>query len=244
MRRTLEKTIVAVVAFSCVTGCAMFQSNKHVGPANVDDLVGWIERVYVDAELARERVKSASASARELVKADFDQGDAVATYSEYVTLVEQSEQQLDKLKESVGPMKRAAEPVFEQWTKDLEAFSSPTMRKRSESRLAATRKRYNAILAAVDPALESYEALNGRLRDVALFLGNDFNAVALTDVQPEVESLVKSAATLDRTLNDCMVASRAYVELAALPIRGLPGGDEKAVPVSGSEEAPRAAANG
>jgi hypothetical protein len=238
MRRTIEKTVVVLVALSCVTGCAMFQSKKNVGPANVDDLVGWIERVYVDAELAREHVKAAAESAKVLVKADFAQGDAVAGYAEYVNLVERSEGQLEKLKESVGPMKKAAEPVFEQWAKDLESFSSPTMRKRSEARLSATRQRYNAIVGAVDPAMESYEALNKGLRDVALFLGHDFNAVALTDIRPEVDALVRSAGLLDRNLNDTMVAARAYVELAALPIRGLPTADEKAVPVSGTGNAP------
>jgi hypothetical protein len=135
-------------------------------------------------------------------------------------------------------MKKAAAPVFEQWTKDLESFSSPTMRKRSEARLAATRQRYNAIVGAVDPAVETYEALNEGLRDVSLFLGHDYNAVAITDIKPEVESLIRSAGLLDKNLEDCMVASRAYVELAALPIRGLPTADEKAVPVSGTEEAP------
>lgn len=197
------------------TSCA--STNIAKGPAQVDDLVGWIERVYVETELARERMRTAVTELESLVGTSYDE-DAVTAYTSFVEALRQSEAQAKRLGEQVDPMKKAAEPVFARWEESLDQFQSERMRARSEARLTSTKERYAAILAAVDPAQEKFETINAALRDHALFLGNDFNQAALGDVREDAREVIELAGKLDVDFETSLKTTRAYVEAASLPL--------------------------
>lgn len=196
-------------------------TNITKGPAQVDDLVGWIERVYVETELARERMRNAVNKLEALVGTSYE-GDAVTAYTDFVEALRQSETQAKRLAEQVAPMKEAAVPVFERWEASLEGFQSERMRARSTDRLTSTKERYDAILAAVDPAGAKLTQVNASLRDHALFLGNDFNQTALGDVREDAREVIVLAGKLDEDFETSLRTSRAYVEAAALPMSAAP----------------------
>jgi hypothetical protein len=145
-------TLALCAAAVGLGGCSLFES-KRKGPGEVDDFGKSIELVYVNAEVSKGTVLTAIDALQGITATDYV-GDAVEAYSEFVVAIERSEQQAQKLRDAVEPMKGRSAAVFEQWNKNLEAFSSPEMRARSQARLAVTRERYEAIVAAVDPALE------------------------------------------------------------------------------------------
>jgi hypothetical protein len=160
-------------------------------------------------------------------------GDAVEVHKSLVDVVEASEDQADELRKSVEKMQAEAAPVFDQWTKDLEAYSNPEMRQRSQERLAAARERYDAVVAAVEPALVEYEAINQTLRDHVLFLSHDMTPAAITAIQNDIRSVAKEAARLDGVFNSGRAAATTYIESASQP-KAAQKPEEKAVPVKGS----------
>ena len=101
--------------------------------------------------------------------------------------------------------------------------------------MRATRSRYEAIVAAVEPAQASLDAFNKGLRDHALFLSNDFNPASLAALKDDVQNLSNLASSLNKQFDECLLATRAYIETAALPVRVDPVKVEpaKTVPVSG-----------
>jgi len=175
----------------------------------VDNLVAHIERVHVESELARERVRG-------IVGKDFA-GDPVQAYGEFVAAVEASEEQVEILRDCIGPMKSSADSVFGQWEKDIDVFTNPGMRARSAERLQQTRGRYDEIVARVDPASETLVVFNQSLRDHVLFLEHDFNPAAVRALSVEVNALTQNAKLLDRDLQKCLTATLAYVRSTALP---------------------------
>ncbi|MDH3591349.1 MAG: DUF2959 domain-containing protein, partial [Planctomycetota bacterium] len=209
----------------------------HKGPAQVDSLVSSIEQVYVNSEIAKQQIKVAYQNLATITSSDFE-GDAVTAYNEFVLTVKASEKQAEKLRGSVEPMKKLAGPVFEQWAKDLASYQSTTMRQRSQARLAATRERYDAVVAAADPVLATYDLFNRNLQDHVLYLSHDLNPAALADVQNEVKKVKDLTIELDDGFTATMVAARRYVDAAALPATGEPDGtedDPKVVAVSGEK---------
>jgi hypothetical protein len=215
-RRTHNARIGLVLPLLGLGSCALFSSEDSL--VQVDELVGWVERVHVNAEVAKERVRSATDSLSAMVAPGFD-GDAVQAYAALAAAIEHSDKQGKELKASVDGMKKAAEPVFRKWKQDLAEFSSPEMKKRSEARFAAARERYDAVVAAVEPAVAQYEAFNKTMRDHALFLGHDFNAAAISELEGDVRAVSGRADELDRQFTICLSAARAYVDSAALPMR-------------------------
>jgi tetrahydromethanopterin S-methyltransferase subunit B len=190
-------------------------------PTQVNDLVGWVERVHVESELAKQKVNSAVALLEDIATANY-QGPAVEAYSKFVTALDESEAQAEKLRGAVDPMKRSADPVFEQWETDLEGISSASIRQRSEERRTATQQRYNDVVASVDPAQESFDVLNRAMRDHALFLGNDFNPASVAMIREDVSELKRLVRELDGRFDTCLRAAQDYVNSYALPVSAAP----------------------
>ncbi len=232
-RRTLLRPISFALVLVTVGGCGIFSSRKK-GPNQVNDLVGMIERVYVESEVAKGRAQVALGRLRTIVSSEFE-GDAVTAYADFVTAIESSERQAEKLNSMVGPMKDSADPVFTQWGKGLDEFSSASMRKHSETRMRETRSRYDAIVSAVEPTQATLETFNRGLRDHALFMENDLNPASLAALQDDVKNIANLANSLDRQFDECLLATRAYIETAALPVRVQAEPPAKATPVSGRQ---------
>ena len=200
-------------------------SKRGDGPVQVNDLVGLIERVYVDAEVSKERLQAAVDELQAMVSSNF-KDDAMTAYARLVVVIDRAEKHADQLRSSVEPMKEAAGPVFDQWETDLDAFSGQRLRERSRKRLNATRARYETIVAAVDSVQSAYDAFNRNLRDHALFLSHDLNPAAMAEIQDDVTALAGDARKLQDGLDDCLMATRVYVEAAALPAAMAPARPE------------------
>ena len=219
------RTLAILLPLTALTACGLFSSNS-VGLSKVEDLVTWIERVHVDSELSKERVRIAVRTLHTLVAPNFS-GDLVTAYSDFVRAIELSEAQAKELHTSQAAMQEAAEPVFEQWEQDLGKFSGEGMRQRSGVRLAATRQRYETIVDATEPAIAAHDRFNLSMRDHALFLGHDFNAAAIAEIDADIRAVTKLGGELESQFDLCLEAARNYVESAALPLDVDKVADEK-----------------
>ena len=215
-RRTFVRSYAVVLPLTCVTACGIFGGGDSASLLNVDDLVSWVERVHVESELSKGRAHDTIDTLRALVHSDYEI-DAVAAYTTFSEALSSSEAQAEELRSSIDAMKDAAEPVFLQWDQDLLSFSSAAIRQRSQARLAATRERYAAIIAASAPAQTNYDIFNLSVRDIALFLGNDFNPDSVAAIRGEVTTLTQLSQDLDLRLDACIEAARTYIAAASLP---------------------------
>jgi len=232
MRQPHPRTVLAVLVLAGLPACSFVNNliKGKSGPADVDDLVASVEKVDKELDASKASMLSAIQGLQSITAPDF-QGDAVKSYKQLVKVVDASEDQADELRDSIEKMQAAAVPVFDQWTKDLEAYSNPEMRQRSQVRLAAARERYDAVLAAVEPVLVEYESINESLRDHVLFLKHDMNPAALATIQDDVRRVAKDAASLDGRFNNSRAAAQAYIE-STRQSTAAPA-DEKAVAVKG-----------
>jgi len=209
-------TAVAIVLPTLfgVAGCAT-TTEQAQSVQNVDGLLTQIERVHVDATVAKEKAHNALTQLSTLVSPNFT-GDATKAYASLKDAIDASEDQTSALRRSVGPMVESAEDVFRRWTSDLEGFGNSRMRQRSQARLDETRGRYQSVLTATQSLLISFDSFNADLKDTALFLGNDLNAAAVTAIHPDVRALHEQIRELDGRVEVVGNAARTYVESSAL----------------------------
>jgi hypothetical protein len=214
------KALVCALLVTGLGGCQFVSGlfgDSHAGPGSVNDVVGTIEQVYIQSELSKERMQLALAELQAISRAEFSP-DAATAYARLVKSVEDSEQQAERLHMTYRQMKDAAEPFFEAWTDKLQEYTNASMRLRSQSRLAATRQRYEAIVAAVEPGLVDYQEVNKGMRDYTLFLGHDLNPSSLAEIREGVRALSARAGMAERGFDACLVAARSYVDTSALPV--------------------------
>lgn len=213
MRQRTTTAILGLALLSTI-GCQT-TSRESRSIHRVDDLLTTIERVHFLSEQGQRGVREALGALHEIVAPKFG-GDPATDYGAFVLALEACEAQAEELEESIDPMREAAEALFDQWTADLVAFSNPDMRARSRERLENTRRRYQAIVAAVQPTQAEFASMNRSLRDCALFLGHDFNSGAVQTLAPTVRDLTKVAKELDDRFETCMQAAAEYITTAGL----------------------------
>jgi ElaB/YqjD/DUF883 family membrane-anchored ribosome-binding protein len=213
--RRADSVCLALLAALTGGGCGLF-SKPGDSVERVDDLLTRVERVHVDSRIAKEKALAALERLRTMVSPEFA-GDPVACYAQFVEAVEESNAQADRCRSNLGPLRDSADEVFAKWAADLETFGNLQMRQRSQARLEETRTRFQAVLAAAESAQLAYDAFNGDLRDHSLFLGHDFNAMAVAAIAPDVQALATRSEDLGKRLDACVDAAQTYVETAALP---------------------------
>ena len=215
-----------VPVLGLLPGCAIF-SNQVAGVRQVDDLVGRIERVHLEAELSKARVRDALETLHIIVDDDFI-GDPLVAFEGFLEAIEVSTEQAEVLEEALTPVKETGFAVFNQWEADLLTFSMPEMRNRSRMRLEETRESYNKVVQATESAHAAFQTFNLGLHDHATFLGNDFNPAAVREIQREVQTLSEWAREVENRLDATLDACELYVESAALPgsVSVAPGGGQ------------------
>lgn len=210
-------TALSLSACSSLSSVLPMPGSRDAGghvPAG--DLAASIQRVQVECQVAQERMYETVDALQTLVTPSGAANPAQA-YEAFVQAVGRSQEQADALRGSVDPMKRAADPYFSRWAADLAAFTSPQMRQRSQARLTDTRRRYDGIVAVVEPLPSAYDAFNAMMRDYALYLEHDLNAASIASIEPEVRNVSYMSAELDGWLDKCMQASAEFVASATLP---------------------------
>jgi hypothetical protein len=192
-----------------------FSKKGDSGLSNVDELLTRIEKVQVEALVAKERAHGAYGLLQQTVAPNF-RGNAVEQFKSLTESIKASEKQSKTLADTVPALKSAANVVFERWTKDLENFGNTRMRQRSQERMEATREQYETIVRQTVAAQLSLEALNADLNDHALFLGHDFNSESAMVIHDDVAALQPRVAELDGRLDAAIQSAKQYIASRAL----------------------------
>lgn len=177
--------------------------------------MGWVERVHVETELAQDTTRTANAMLHQMVEGKF-KGDPQLVFAELVSTIDKAEAQTLTLSDAVQSMREASVPVFAQWEDDLLANGNPELRAISNRRLNDTRIRFQSLVAAAKHAETSLADFNRDALAVALFLRNDFNEAALTDVKPHAERVGDLAQGVQTRLGNTLAAARDYLQTGNL----------------------------
>lgn len=203
---------LAVTALALGVG-ACASSKQSASIQRVDDLVTRVEAVHVEAELSKQAVYDTMLALRPVITPA--EGDPAALFEAFLAALDVAEDRGEQLERTIAPMEQSARQVFARWEQDLREFKNDAMRDRSRDRLLTTRTEYDAVIRAAKAAHEGFDALNGALRDIALFLAHDFNAASISAIEGEALALRDNAKALGQEFDRCMRAAEQYVKEAA-----------------------------
>jgi hypothetical protein len=198
-----------------LTACASGPAGKSL--TQVGDMNVSIERMHAEAEQARKAVAQAFQKLDALASGKFEGASAATAFVSFVQSIDAAEQQARRFRDVVGPMVDASKPVFRDWQDSVASIDNERLRQRSEQRLGVAKERFAAITTAAAAAQDSLDSYVRALRDHAAFLANDLNAGAIGDIKDEVRLVGNAVKSLDRSMQTCQTAARAYVDQAAMP---------------------------
>jgi hypothetical protein len=212
MLKTLERTLLAGLAGSLLLACQAPQ--QAAGIQQVDGLVGRVERMHLEADVAQGRARDAVDVLRSIVRQELA-GDAHKAYESFKSSVQRSEAQADRFRAGLLPMESAAASVFDSWQADIDAIGDPGLAARARERRETTAAQYRAVVEATMPVQEALDVFNGLLMDYTRYLANDLSVSSVVALEPQIDTLRIALTELARRIDRLHKACRDYVQSAA-----------------------------
>ncbi|MDB6113645.1 MAG: ATPase involved in repair [Verrucomicrobia bacterium] len=205
-------SLVALVLLAVGAGCSSTYYNalEKFGFAKRDILVSRVD----DTRKAQGEAKEQFASALEhfLAVTKVDGGDLERKYHDLNRDFERSEKSAREVHDRIAAVEDVAEALFREWKQELSQYSDASLRRESERKLDATRRRYDELLRLMHRAASRMDPILATFRDQVLFLKHNLNAHAIASLDTTSRSLESDIARLIADMEASIRESEAFVK--------------------------------
>lgn len=210
--RTNVALLVHLLAVGlAVAGCdrLYYGTMKKFGYEKRDILIDRVKDARKAQQEAQEEFKSALDRFREVVAVEG--GTLEKKYEELNRELGRAERRAREVHDRVKSVKDVSDDLFREWKKELSAYSDRSLRAQSERELEATRRRTEALVAAMQRSEKRIEPVLRPLRDRVLFLKHNLNAKALGALTNELTAVEGNVDALLTDLQASIAEADAYI---------------------------------
>ena len=204
----LIMTIIVIVSGGCQK--AYYSTMEMFGKHKRDILVDNV----ADARDAQNQAKEQFASALEefMSVVDSPGGRLEEKYKTLNAAYEESKDKADAVKGRIEDVKRVAEALFDEWAKELEEYTSDTLRRTSQDKLKQTQKRYVKLISAMERAESKIAPVLSAFHDQVLFLKHNLNAQAIASLQDELTTVENEIGILIQEMEKSIDEADAFIQ--------------------------------
>lgn len=193
MGRAMFVAVFPAMLLGCQT--IYYATLEQFGIEKREILVDRVEEAREAQAAAKRQFKSALEQF--LAVTGYDGGELEVRYYQLKSAFEASKAKAEQVRERIEEVEEVAEDLFAEWRRELELYSSSSLRQRSAAKLEATKRRYKQLIGAMHEAAARMDPVLAIFRDHVLFLKHSLNAQAIgalrmdvAEVRADVEQLI------------------------------------------------------
>ena len=209
--RFYGRLLVLVCSQMLLLGCASayYDALESIGVHKRDIFV---DRIEESLEVRKEG-QAQFESALEQFKAtvDFDGGGLEKAYNLFNDEYEESEEAANAISEHISAVESVADALFEEWSDELDLYTSSSLRRASERQYKSTQKKYQRLLASMRRVEESMQPVLATMRDNVLFLKHNLNARAIDTLKGELGSINRDVSKLVKNMQRSIAEAEAFI---------------------------------
>ena len=209
--RFYGRLLVLVCSQMLLLGCASayYDALESIGVHKRDIFV---DRIEESLEVQKEG-QAQFESALEQFKAtvDFDGGGLEKAYNLFNDEYEESEEAANAISEHISAVESVADALFEEWSDELDLYTSPSLRRASERQYKSTQKKYQRLLASMRRVEESMQPVLATMRDNVLFRKHNLNARAIDTLKGELGSINRDVSKLVKNMQRSIAEAEAFI---------------------------------
>ncbi len=202
----------AMVAGSALTGCAStgIAVRETLGTPKREQLVDRVDETRDAQESAKEQFASTLDELKSLTT--FDGGELEDAYSRLKKQYERAESRADKVSSKIKSVERVGDALFKEWEKELDEYSTESLRNASEQQLDETRRAFNGVLRAMKAAESKMGPVLAAFGDQVLFLKHNLNARAIASLDDTLLELESEIASLIADMEASIDEANAFID--------------------------------
>lgn len=213
-RRLAALAIAALAIVPVAIGAAAcdrlyYSAMKKIGKEKRDILVGRVKAARGAQAEAKEEFKSALERFQAIV--EVEGGSLEEKYTKLNAELERSEDRAKQVKDRIDAVRDVSKDLFKEWHDELNKYTDRTLRAESERELRETRRRTEALIAAMVKANARIEPILRPLRDRVLFLKHNLNARALGALTRELGTVQTGVDELVVDMQRAITEADAFI---------------------------------
>lgn len=211
MVRHLQRLPLGLVLL-LVLGCqsTYYGAMEKFGYHKRDILVERVEEGRDDQQAAKQQFQSALDQFSALV--GFKGGDLRALYDRLNGELGKCRDRAKAVTNRIQSIESVAAALFEEWETELNQYSNPDLKQRSERALRDTQQRYGQLIAAMKRAESRMPPILTAFNDQVLFLKHNLNAQAVASLEGDVAEMENDIAALIAEMNAAIAEADAFIE--------------------------------
>jgi len=210
LRLPLKIAIIVCLSIglmACQT--AYYSAMEKVGVHKRDILTDRIEEVR-DAQVdTKEQFRDALD--RFSQQLGFNGGELQDVYENLYDAHQDSKKEAENLSSRIDQVEDVAEALFEEWSDELEQYSSSNLRRDSQAKLRHTKTQYQRMLKTMRSAESKMAPVLKTFNDQVLYLKHNLNARAITSLKSEFGGLQRDINTLIARMEESISESEKFV---------------------------------
>ncbi len=139
--------------------------------------------------------------------------DPEALYEQLLGEIDKCAECAEDLRDRIPTLEQDAAELFEILSVELEQFSHPDMRSRSEAMLKHTQESFGKLIAQFEHTQEQVEVVMLALRDFVLFFNQNLNARAVGTLEDENDFIVEELETLEEETGSAINEVDTFIEV-------------------------------
>ncbi len=203
----------SILATTTITGCASAYYDTIetlTGMEKRDLLVERVEKAASSQEDAKEEFVSALDAFRAVV--DIDGGELEDTYDRLNASYESADRQAERVRTRVKDVQIVSRDLFKEWRKELDQYSSASMRASSERQLVETEQRYEELERRMLKASQSMDPVLAVFKDRVLYLKHNLNSRAIAALEGEAEQIETDVSALIADMERSIAEADAFIK--------------------------------
>jgi len=142
----------------------------------------------------------------------FQGGELESQYNKLKGAYDRSEKAANKVTTRIDQVERAANRLIMEWKGELDQYSNPSMRAKSEAMLMTTRDQCQSFVEALGEAEDRIDPVLSALRDHTTYLKHNLNAQAIAHLQGEVVTVENDVEDLLREMRASIEEAKTFIE--------------------------------
>lgn len=197
-----------LLAFGCSK--AYYSTMESMGYDKREILSDRVNKARKSQEEAKEEFASALEQFKSVV--NFDGGKLQEVYEKLDAEYEDCKDQAGEVKSRIDSVEDVADALFDEWSQEIKRYSSDKLRRSSQQKLAATKKRYNGLIKAMRNAEKKMYPVLEAFEDQVLYLKHNLNAKAIASLEGELSSIRTDVDALIKEMDKSIAEADAFIK--------------------------------
>ncbi len=200
-------SFAAVLPACSSTGIAI---REKMGTPKREQLVDRVDETRVAQESAKEQFATTLDELKAL--AGYDSSELDSAYKRLKSQLDRAASRADKVRSKIKSVDRVANALFAEWEKELEAYSTDSLRNASARQLDETKSRFNDVIYAMRKAESKMNPVLAAFSDQVLFLKHNLNARAIASLDSTLLELETEIAVLIADMEASIAEANSFID--------------------------------